>query len=52
VTVTTPSRIVHEPAHVVHGDGKRFIVVVHPKGCPPGTALFHGVCSRMGLGKW
>jgi hypothetical protein len=45
VAVTTPSRVVRVPAHVVRVEEVKFVVVVRLKGCPPGTALFHGACS-------
>jgi hypothetical protein len=52
VTVTTPSRVVHEPQRVVQAEEKNVIVVViHAAGCPPGTALFDGSCHHIAAGE-
>jgi hypothetical protein len=52
VTVTTPRRVVHEPVRVVHAEEKKVIVVVvHKRGCPPGTAFYNGACHHIALGK-
>jgi len=50
VTVTTPTRVVHEQAHVVPADEKKLIVVVI-HSCPSGTALFDGSCHHIAAGK-
>ena len=50
VTVTTPSRLVHEQARVVRVEEKKLMVlVVH--SCPPGTALYNGACHHIAHGK-
>jgi hypothetical protein len=50
VTVTTPSRVVHEQARVVYVEEKKLIVlVVH--SCPAGTALYNGACHHIAHGK-
>jgi hypothetical protein len=51
VAVTTPSRVVRVPAHVIRVEEKKFVIVVRLKGCPPGTASFHGGCSPIARGK-
>jgi hypothetical protein len=51
VTVTAPSRVVQVPAHVVRVEEKRLVIVVSEKGCPPGTALYQGVCSAIVRGE-
>jgi hypothetical protein len=48
VTVTTPSRTFREPARVVSAEEKKYVIVVHLKGCAPGTVLVHGTCSHTG----
>src|SRR5262249_626763 len=48
VTVTTPSRIVREPARAVSAEEKKYVIVVHVKGCPRATVFVHGACSHKG----
>ena len=48
VAVTTPRRVVREPARVVSVEEKRFVIVLRLKGCPPRPALAHVACSHVG----
>src|SRR5262249_36168175 len=51
VAVTAPSRVVRVPGHVVRAEEVRFVIVVRLKGCPAGTAPFHGRCSPVVRGQ-
>ena len=47
VAVTTPRRVVREPARVVSVEEKRFVIVLRLKGWPPRPALAHVACSHV-----
>jgi hypothetical protein len=50
VTVTTPSRVVHEATRVLQVEEEVVImVVVHH--CPAGTAFYNGICAHIARGK-
>jgi hypothetical protein len=50
VAVTTQTKVVREPAHVVRAVEKRLVLVVRIKSCPAGTALFNGHCFPIARG--
>jgi hypothetical protein len=51
VTITTRSRVVRVPPHLVRVAQKRLVVVVREKGCPPASAPYHGACAPIVYGK-
>jgi hypothetical protein len=58
VHITTPGHTVTLHAHVIHVKDpvrlthtKVIVIVVHARGCPPGSVAQNGVCTHIGVGK-